>query len=949
MRIEKIVVNGFKSFGKKTEIVFDENLIGIVGPNGSGKSNVIDAIRWVLGQQKMSELRTKSNTDVIFSGSDSMSPKNVAEVTIFFDNKDKYLDIEYTEVAIKRRLFRNGENEYYINNTKCRLMDINNLILDKGFGKDSFSIISQGKVDEIIMSKPEDRRDIVDDVAGISKYKVKKRATINKLNLVNENLDRINFIVDEVESRIAPLKKESDKAIKYKKVKTELEVNEKTLLANKIYANKKELDHLNDHLTTLKKENGEKNNLIEKCEQEIATIDQNISQDQVRISEINEKLNVAKNKQITFENEIKFLSRKKELGNDNSENMVEKIRESLTSIKKQEEEIIHKKANLEPKKASVDSKIITLKDELAVDRSRLYELYSKKEDITANSEQNKIPYHINKLLTEKPDLVMGTIKQNIEIYSKYERAIQTILGYRRNEIIVENDNDVKELINFLNTNKLGKATFSPLNKVKPRFVDSQTKEKLDKSDLDFVYALDCINYDSKIENAVASLLGNIIITTDIESARKINDKINSKYQVVTLNGDIFATSGKITGGYDKSSKKSFDDLDKTEINIKELNSNIEQVNKEIDSLIFEQSEFKIELDILESKLVNVLEEKKSLELEYSEFIDDSNEDNSNVYNIENDLKQLNDDSFNLTKEKFQLEENIKNNIDMKEKKNYQVVDLRADFKVKIQEETESKMKIESLEEEIKELIDILGEKYSISFQKAFENSVILDDIVDSEKYVKELKREIQAIGFVNLDAIEEYEIQKERLDFYLKNREDLLSSQKKILGVIEKIDNFVVDVFSETFAKLNAEFKVIFEKLFDGGSATLKLTNEEDLLTTGVEIIAKPPGKRNQIIGLLSGGEKALTAIALLFAIIKIRVVPFSILDEVEAALDEANVSKYIEYLKVFSQNTQFIVITHRQATMEQIDKLYGVTMVEKGISTVLDINLKENEKEQNV
>ncbi len=947
MRIEKVVINGFKSFGKKTEILFDENLIGIVGPNGSGKSNVIDAIRWVLGQQKMTELRTKSNTDVIFSGSDSMSPKNVAEVTIFFDNKDKYLDIEYTEVAIKRRLFRNGENEYYINNTRCRLMDVNNLILDKGFGKDSFSIISQGKVDEIIMSKPENRRDIVDDVAGITKYKVKKKVTINKLNLVNENLDRINFIVEEVESRIAPLKRESDKAIKYKKIKKELEENEKTLLTNKIYVNKKELDHLNDYLTTLKKENGEKNNLIEKYEEEIASIDQEISQEQVRISEINEKLNITKNKQITFENEIKLLSRKMELNNDNSENMVEAIRENLTSVKKQEEEIIHKKANLEPKKASIDSKIKILKDELAVDRSRLYELYSKKEDITANSEQNKIPYHINKLLTEKSDLVLGTIKQNIKIYSKYERAIQTILGYRRNEIIVEHDKDVKELINFLNTNKLGKATFSPLNKVKPRFVDSKTKEILEKSDLDYVYALDCIDYDSKIKNAVASLLGNIIITSDIESARKINETINSKYQVVTLNGDIFATSGKITGGYDKSRNKSFDDLDKIEINIKELTSNVEKINKEIDILTFEQSEYKIELDILESKLINVLEEKKSLELEYNEFIDD-NEDNSSIYNIENDLEQLNESTFNLTKEKFQLEENIKNNIDMKEKKNSQVVDLRADFKVKIQEETESKMKIESLEEEIKELIDILGEKYSISFQKAFENSIILEDIAQSEKYVKELKKEIQAIGFVNLDAIEEYEVQKERLDFYLNNREDLLSSQNKILGVIEKIDNFVVDVFSETFAKLNTEFKIIFEKLFDGGSATLKLTNEEDLLTTGVEIIAKPPGKRNQIIGLLSGGEKALTAIALLFAIIKVRVVPFSILDEVEAALDEANVSKYIEYLKVFSQNTQFIVITHRQATMEQIDKLYGVTMVEKGISSVLDINLKENDKEQN-
>lgn len=946
MKIKKLIINGFKSFGEKTEIEFDENLIGIVGPNGSGKSNIIDAIRWVLGQQKTSELRTKANTDVIFSGSDNKSAKNVAEVTIVFDNEDGYLDIEYQEVSIKRRLYRSGESEYYLNNSRCRLIDINNLILDKGFGKDSYSIISQGKVEEIIMAKPDKRRELIDEVAGISKYKYKKKITLNKLNSLNNNLEKIEFILNEIQQRIEPLEKEKNQAIKYKEIKKVLEVDEKSLFVNKIMKNNNSLESLEINLINVKSEIEKKNKILEQYEEKLKEIDDQILKEQNNIAVFNQHINEFDSKRIHINNEINLITQKKELHKANDQEiLIKNLREKINKIIEENNEFKEQKISLEPELQIISKEIEKLKSDYYINQNKLYELKQKEEELKQKEKINKNPYHIQKLIDLNINGVIGTVRENMSIFSKYEMAINTILGSRKNEIIVENEHIVKELIDYLKKNKLGKATFAPINKIKPRYIDNETLKLIENMNEDIVLAIDCIKVDPKLTKVFSGLVGNILIVENIEVGNKVNKVINNKYQIVTLQGEVFYTTGKISGGYDKNNNHlSKENLNDIIVKLKELEYSKNKQNEKLEKLTIENSEKNIKLDLINNKLENNDKDKKTLELEYNMLVENSGDTQlTSIQDLEQESKEVEGHIYEIKKKKTESETLIKDNIKEKEQKNQEVLDINASFKMLIKEETEDSMKIERLKEESKYLIDELREKYNISFQKAYDSSVKIYDIEEQEKKIKVLKREIKELGFVNLDAIEEYKVQKERLDFYTENKDDLLKSKDKIEGAIHKIDEFVVSVFLETFEKLNKEFKIIFEQLFDGGSAFLRLTDEDNILSTGVEIIAKPPGKKSQVIGLLSGGEKALTAIALLFAILKIRVVPFSILDEVEAALDEANVVKYIEYLRIFSQKTQFILITHRQTTMEKIDKLYGVTMVEKGISSVIDIKLKED------
>ncbi len=946
MKLKKIQLNGFKSFGEKTEINFENNLNGIVGPNGSGKSNIIDAIKWVLGQQKSSDLRTKTNIDVIFSGSEKKKPKNVAEVTLIFDNSDKYLDIDFTEVSFKRRLFRNGDNEYFLNGSKCRLKDINNLIMDKGFGKDSFSIISQGKVEEIIMSKPEKRREMIDEVAGVKKYRIKKNSVNRKLERLDVNLEKINFIVTEINSNLEPLKEAAKKAKLYKDYKEELTKKEKTLLANNIQISSEDLKHVEEEFFDIKKEVSINNKNISSIEKEMFLIDEKISNLQTEISDLNNSINLKANDEMILENKIALIAEKNKMYEDTDDSLrIEQLSKVIKDLKIEKNQLEIKNSEIMPIKNSLFDNINKLKQDNQINKTKLYELRKEEEQLKFMQKKNSYPFAVKKVLELANKDILGTIKDNINVYVGYELAIATILGNRKNEIITIDEKVIKDVISYLKNNKLGKATFSPINKVKPRFIDNQTKEILSSNkDLFLGVAIDFVEYDNKYKNVISSVLGNVLVCKDIEQANNLNKLLNSKYQIITLEGDVFLTSGKISGGYDKnmSSANIEKKLNSIIMNINEMEEKISIDDKELERSSREFMEIKIELDVNINKLEKVNNELKEINMEYNSLMQKgSSKGNLDVLDFEKELENIKVKKLEILSKKNEKQNELKINLKSKTQINSNLVNLRADYKTLSSKEAHLEVRAIQLKDKIKLLIEELSEKYNVSFKLAYENSIKLDSLEEYTKDVKTLKSKIQSLGFINEEAVVEYEKQKEKYDYYYNQKEDLESSKEKILLVLEKLDNFVVKKFDDAFTKLNFEFKQIFSQLFDGGNATLILTEPDDLLNTGVEIIAQPPGKKSQVIGLLSGGEKALTAISLLFAILRVRVVPFAILDEVEAALDEANVIRYIEYLKVFSLNTQFLIITHRQSTMEKVDKLYGITMVEKGVSSVLDIDLK--------
>ncbi len=949
MKLKKIELNGFKSFGEKTEINFNYDLNGIVGPNGSGKSNIIDSIKWVLGQQRSSELRTKTNTDIIFSGSENKKAKNVAEVTLYFDNSDKYLDVDYTEVSFKRRLFRNGDNEYYINGTKCRLKDINSLILDKGFGKDSFSIISQGKVEEIIMAKAIKRREIIDEVAGVQKYREKKNKTSLKLDRLNQNIEKIEFIIQEIDHIIKPLEEASLKAIKYKEIKKDLEEKEKQLIANKIFNYSQQLEEAKEKYKIIKEDLDKINEKIELEEKEIKNLDNTISDLQQKINELNSNINLLNNDKIKKENQINLIQEKNKLYSGDKETKREEVLgKEIKDLTSDKEEINSQLSQNIPKRDHLFNEANKQTEEYKVLKNKIYNLMGKEENLSSNVNSEKYPYSVKKILDQNFPGIYGTIKDNINILMGYEYSINTILGNKKNEIITKDEEVIKQCIAYLKENKLSKVTFIPYDKVIPRSIDNKTMEFLKTNKNMYLgIALDFVKFETKYKKAISTLLGNIIICKDIDQANKLNDSLERKYQIVTLDGNIIMPNGKITGGYDKQNSKNnqIEQLNTVKQQLKDLKNEANNMEIKLEQTSTKYKEIKIEVDLQlkkQEELNHLLKEKNA---EYNSILNSNNEENSNLLiNFQKELEQIteNINELNLTKEK--LQNDLNNNINEKENKNDILTNNRADYKMLVNQESEYNIKNIRLKEKIEEQMLYLGETYNVSYQKVLNESTRLSNIEEYEEQVKNLKKQIKELGFVNLESIKIYEEEKERLKYYEENLLDLNNSKQKIEDVIKKLDDFVVVKFEEAFNKLNSEFEIIFKQLFDGGNATLILTEPDDLLNTGVEIIAQPPGKKSQVIGLLSGGEKALTAISLLFAILKIRVVPFAILDEVEAALDEANVNRYIEYLKIFSQNTQFLVITHRQATMEKLDKLYGVTMVEKGISSIIDIDFKNED-----
>ncbi len=1182
MYLKRLELQGFKSFADKTVLEFRKGITGIIGPNGSGKSNISDSIRWVLGEQSMKALRGAKSLDIIFAGTQNRKSLGFAEASLVFDNSDNSLPIEYQEVTVTRKIYRTGETGYYINKTPCRLKDVLELFMDTGIGKDGYSIIGQGKIDEILSNKSEDRRHIFEEAAGIVKYKIRKQESEKKLEQTKLNLLRINDILTEIEANLEPLKMQSEKAKKYLNLREELKNIEVGLFIYNIDKYKETLNELIKDEEIMQNQCNEEEEKLEKVKslkEELKETIDNITlqieemsnsgfESQKEIEMLNSDINVAKTK-ITnntenkeryekeieeknqriqeLDEEIKQKEEKKFNLKENREKFekelktkedeLAKITEKLTSkeleiegYKKQVEEnsdqkyelgteINTQKTNLQ----NYDKRINQIKQEITSNISELDRTRMEKEELSKNfyeieNSRNKTLKNIEEISNEKNEVdkkiktyedkirniedsirmkqsrrnflvetekekegyiksvksllkdcenikelgkgMHGVLANIIEAPEELETAIEMCLGASLQNIVTDTEEEAKNLIEHLRKNNLGRASFLPITSVKGKKLE---KAKLNENGVIGI-ASDLVKYDKKYEQIILNLLGRTVITDTIETAIKVAKQNNYTFRIVTKTGDIINPSGAMTGGsiakktinilgrskeIEKLGKEITNEEKKKEELLKEKENyensikNVIEQSKELNTKLQEieieyatekQKILSIESSIekIEKRIKTLKEEKETIEnqikeanniienddkqieeltikieelskyiQEYAEnnkenqkYIDDLNFDitnlkisvssfdesensileiqeriNQEIENNKNSIKDKTEQIEKIKQDNFNLEENIKEILEKIENiketvKNSgsKIEELKQERSQKSevlskQEEqiTEKFNVIEDLkaqlvkidvkktkiQEDINSIINKMWEEYELT-PNAVENYEKPNNISATQKEVNRLRNEIKEIGSVNIDSIEEYKNLKDRYDFMSEQRLDLETTMNKLRKIISEMTQIMKEQFKEKFKVINKNFDEVFKELFGGGKAELKLEDEEKILECDIEITAQPPGKKLQSMTLLSGGEKALTAIALLFAILKINPAPFCVLDEIEAALDDVNVYRYAEYLKKFAKDTQFLVITHRKGTMEVADTVYGVTMEENGISKLLSMKLKQ-------
>ena len=1181
MYLKRLEMQGFKSFADKTVLEFMPGITSVIGPNGSGKSNISDAIRWILGEQSMKSLRGAKTQDIIFAGTQNRKSLGFAEASLIFDNTDGSLPIEYSEVTITRKIYRSGETGYYINKVPCRLKDVVELFMDTGIGRDGYSIIGQGKIDEILSNKSEDRRHIFEEAAGIVKYRARKEETEKKLEQTKLNLLRINDILSELENNIEPMQQQAEKAKKYLNLKEELKKIEIGLFLYNIDKNKKSLEELTEDEKimndTLNQEEGklekikiskeelkseideiithieELQNIGFESQKEIEQINSNINVSQTKIennienitryktdienlenkiaelseeveNRKNKKENLQKNKE-KFENELKAketelgeileklstkeleiekikqqieenvdqkyeLQSQASIGNANIENNIKRqsqIKQEITNnvfeldkirmkkedifknfqqieqerntLLKQIEEINNEKIKFEAKVKEYNLQIENYTNEQRMKKSRhdfLVETEKEKEGYVKSVKQLLVDCEKNAELKKGMHGVLANI---ISVPKEYETAIEMSLGASLQNIVTESEEDAKKLIEYLKTNNFGRASFLPISAVKGKKLESIKGKK----DGIIGLASDIVTYDDKYKQIIFNLLGRTVIVDQMQNAIRIAKENNYSFRIVTIGGDIINPSGVMTGG--SISKKTVNilgrsrEIESLKNEIKSLETKIKQITNEKEKYISEFEDENTELENLEKNLQeidityatekqrvssidenieknkNIIEKLKQEQIklknneeefkkeksnieneiqkiaeeneknqkiveEFSEankesqqYIDDLNLDITNLkisvssfYESENSIKEMTEmlnkeielNTKNIETKKEQIQKAEQENIEMTEniktlEKNIEKVkekvqnsgsniekmkkdrtekneklskkeeEQTAEFKI-IEDLKAQIVKLEvkktKLDEEITDIVNKMWEEYEITPNNVNDYEKP-ENVSLTQRKVNSLRTEIKELGSVNVDSIEEYKNLKQRYDFMCEQRVDLEETMAKLRNVIQEMLEIMKKQFKEKFEIINNNFGQVFRELFGGGSAEVILTDENNILECGIEITVQPPGKKLQNMTLLSGGEKAFTAIALLFAILKINPAPFCVLDEIEAALDDVNVYRYAEYLKNFSKNTQFLIITHRKGTMEAADTVYGVTMEEKGISKLLSIKLK--------
>ena len=1183
MYLKSIEVHGFKSFANKIVFDFHKGITGIVGPNGSGKSNVADAVRWVLGEQSVKQLRGSSMQDVIFAGTENRKPLSYAYVAITLDNSDHQLAIDYEEVTVARRLYRSGESEYLINGSPCRLKEVSELFYDTGIGKEGYSIIGQGQIDRILSGKPEERRELFDEAAGIVKFKKRKATAQKKLENERDNLVRVNDILAELERQVGPLERQSEKAKTYLKKKSELkeyDVNMFLLESEQIRSQQKDVeDKFQIADAQLKESNADYEKIRTEYEQlgqsmaqmdeKINSIRENISNTSVmkeklesQIQILTEQIHTAEmtdehlqsrldaidqEKAQRSEQSATYIAEKEKLDEQllETQNRQNEAQEKLAAVQqeiarcnqgiengqKELYELLNNKAGIQSKqqrfdtmleqinirKAELGKRLLDRKTqeadlntvlsdyqkELEAVSLEIIDLKKKEEELTGKEkewrdklrengrklEENQTTFHkqqsrleslkniaerydgygnsIRKVMEQKasnPGL-LGVVSDLIQVEKKYETAIETALGGNIQNIVTEDESTAKKMIGFLKQNRLGRATFLPLTSVSAKG-NPKNETLLDEEGV-LGIANRLVKCDKKYDEVAAYLLGRVLVVDTIDHAIALAKKNHYSLHIVTLEGEYLSPGGSMTGGAFKNSsnllarKREIEELEQKVDSIRkelselknrredirtaiELNADeLDQVKEELQQKYLVQNTAKMNVDRakqqrneseavftglmgekqqIEQQIEEIDNNKKQIldEIEYSKKREQEINEESNAFQkileeqakLENEASQklsniqletanikqkvefaqVNIDRINGEVEKFDAEradllENAAQSKEDAKKKQQDIEEIKktiaasgeshgkleeelresvakkeqmsADYRGFFQKQEEISKRCNDLDKEIFRLnnqreklkeageyqTNYLWEEYELTPHVALElQNDIYDDLTALKKMVAEVKDEIRKLGDVNVNAIEEYKEVSERYQFLKGQHDDLVEAEQTLVGIIEDLDSGMRKQFSEKFAEIQKEFDASFKHLFGGGHGTLELVEDEDILECGIRIIAQPPGKKLQNMMQLSGGEKALTAIALLFAIQALKPSPFCLLDEIEAALDDSNVTRFASYLNKLTKNTQFIVITHRRGTMAAADRLYGITMQEKGVSTLVSVNLIEND-----
>ena len=978
MYLKRIVAQGFKSFADNTVIDLENNITGVVGPNGSGKSNVVDAIRWVLGEQSVKSLRGDGNmTDVIFAGSKSRNAMGVASVTLHFDNKDGYLPLSYEEIAIKRRLYKDGTNEFYINNEKVRLKDITDLLMDSGIGKESFNIIGQGKIDEILSNRPTDRRVIFEEAAGVLKYKKRKEEALRKLEKTHNNMSRVNDIIKELESQVEPLREQKRKALEYREITESLEKLEVALvteditnLNEKYQQNKKQIEELTEELSSISTNNTKYEAQIEEYKLKQQDLNNKIQVLQKELLEITTKA-----EKLNSQKEIILERKKYEVDDIKLHNNILELKESelkhqneLNSYKLELDNVLNVIQELTDKSDDKKNEILRNKDIRISLESKLtttlrnqgnlkVRINNLEESIENNS---SLPLSVKSVLNN-PKLtgIHNTIGKIIEMNEEYVKAIGTALGAASNNIIVDNEASAKAAINYLKNNTLGRATFFPLNVIKGRMIEDDIYKILRLEDGFINIASLLVKYDPKYSDIINNQLGNVLVVDTLDNANRISKKMNYRYRIVTLDGELLHVGGSLTGGESKQKNPLNDKFE-----LQNLINELKETEKNISHYENELNKYDAVLASLEDEAYLINKERIAKEEELKEKNKRIEELETKIEDIKNNINGTNNILNNsLSNEEDAILKEYYEALDIKNKvmNDIEVITLEKDKVTNELEEFEYSVKkdnslynqkskeLNALEIEVNRsdvkldnLLNLLSENYSMTYEYAKSNYSLDIDSNLARSKVSAYKRQIKELGPINQEAPEEYDRISGRYEFLIKQQQDLVNAENTLLDIISEMDKVMETNFKKSFHIINEHFDKTFKELFKGGTASLKMTDPDNILETGIEIIASPPGKSLKSVSLLSGGEKTFTAISLLFAILKTRTMPFCILDEVEAALDEVNVESFGEYLKKMQEKTQFLVITHKKKTMEYADTLYGITMQESGVSKLVSVKLEE-------
>ena len=975
MYLKSIRLDGFKSFANKTIFEFKKGITAIVGPNGSGKSNIVDAIRWVLGEQSVKSLRGGAQmSDVIFSGSDAKDALNKASVILTFDNSDKYLNSEFSEVEVKRCVYKSGESEYFINNVKVRLKDITDLFIDSGSSNDAFNIISQGSVMDIVNSKPIDRRTIIESAAGVLKYKKRKEESLKKLDKTKDNIASINLVINELFGEINPLREQAETARQYVSLKDELKNTEIALTT-------KDITKLNKEYLDNKKREEELTNTLEKMTKVTDTAE--VEKIKLDIYKLDDKINMQNKKLISLTEELSLVSSEKRLAVERTkyEYSEDKIKNNLINLKNDELNLI-KDIEITNKEIDIlNNNIKVLEEENTKINNEYKNIILKKttyteelNNLTKNKLQleNKIDILENNILNnEKMPLSVKSILNNsrlkgihntignlIEVSNEYLMPVEVVLASSSNFIVVDNETSAKSAINYLKDNNLGRATFLPLNIIKSRLISDEVKDRLQKINGYEGILSELISYNNTYQNIIENQLGNVIVAKDIDSMNLIAKIMEYKYRVVALDGSIIYAGGSISGGTLKKS---------TNINLKsELENNklnLEKVNEKIDSLNKELASITSDADIINDKLnksavelinlnstktsqLNILESKEeSLKIVKNDL---NGITNLKKNNLDAELEKIMQKENNLIIEKEKIEKDLTDLKNKKDDLNNELKDLEdktnkanQEYRSISNELNNVSVNVGKLNVKLDNLLLTLNEEYNMTYEYAKENYELDIDENLARSKVHKLKSEIKSLGEVNTGSIAEYERVSSRYEFLTSQKEDLEVSMNSLKEIISDMDNIMEEKFITTFNKVSEEFSKVFKIMFQGGTGKLELTEPNDYLNTGIEMIIIPPGKKIHNTQSLSGGEKSLTAICLLFAILNVSPVPFIVLDEVEAALDEVNVDLFGEYLNKKKMDSQYILITHKKRMMEYADVLYGITMQNAGISKVVGVKLE--------